>query len=260
MRSSLGAKVLSRGVSLVSRALMKRDAMWGRVDRMPQDPSREDFFFVSGGRKLAGVWVAGPPGAPVVLLCHGIGETVQHWGAVQLYLREQGVGSMICNYSGYGKSEGRICVEHCDEDFVSAYAELRRRVGADAKVFVLGFSMGSGIAASGVSKLVPAPDGLFLCAAFSSLREGMQALWVPAWFTRLLPDVWNTVVAVRRLHLPMCVVNSDTDEMFPVEMAQKISSACGCDLVVVKGLRHIEPYIRPTDLYWGPILERVRRW
>ena len=257
---SLGARVLSGGISLVSRALMKRDAMWGRVADIPQDPTREDFFFASGGRRLAGVWVAGPPGAPVILLCHGIGETVQHWGAVQLYLRERGVGSMICNYSGYGKSEGRISVEHCDEDFVSAYAELRRRVGPGTKVFVMGFSMGSGIAASGVSKLVPAPDGLLLCAAFSSLRDAMRAWWIPPWITRLLPNVWDTVEAVRTLDLPVCVVQSDADEMFPVEMARKISNACGCDLVVARGLRHIEPYVRPTDAYWGPILERVRRW
>jgi uncharacterized protein len=260
MTRSLGARVLSGGISLVSRTLMARDAMWGRVDDMPQDPSREEFFFESGGRRLAGVWVAGPPGAPVILLCHGIGETVQHWGAVQLYLHEHGVGSMICNYSGYGKSEGRITTEHCDEDFVSAYAELRRRVGLGTKVFVLGFSMGSGIAASGVSKLVPAPDGLFLCAVFSSLREGMQALWVPAWITRLLPNVWDTLEAVRTLHLPMCVVHSDADEMFPVEMARKIASVGGCDLVVVPGLRHIEPYLTPAEGFWGPVLERVRRW
>jgi uncharacterized protein len=239
---------------------MARDAMWGRVDRIPQDPTREEFFFASGGRRLAGVWVAGPPGAPVILLCHGIGETVAYWGAVQMYLREHGVGSLICNYSGYGKSEGRICVEHCDEDFVSAYGELRRRVGPDTKVFVLGFSMGSGIAACGVSKLVPAPDGLFLCAGFSSLREAMQAFWVPAWFTRLLPHVWDTVEAVRTLRLPVCVVHSEADELLPVEMARKVASAGGCDLVVVCGLRHIEPYLKPAEDSWGPVLERVRRW
>ncbi|MDP9050124.1 MAG: alpha/beta fold hydrolase [Acidobacteriota bacterium] len=258
MNSSFSARVLTGGISLVSHMLMTRDRIFGRVDRIPQDPSREEFFITSGGRRLAAVWVAGPQGAPAILLCHGIGETVEHWGAVQLYLRQRGVSSLICNYSGYGKSEGRISPEHCDEDFVAAYAELRRRVESDARVYVVGFSMGSGVAASGVGKLVPAPDGLFLCAAFSSFRGAMRAMWVPGWLTQWLPNIWDTVEAVRTLRLPVCVMHSDTDEMLPVEMARKIASACGGDLVIVHGLRHVDPYLRPTDVYWGALLERVR--
>jgi fermentation-respiration switch protein FrsA (DUF1100 family) len=261
MSSKLGSKLLSAGIAVVSRLLLARDALRGVARRTRQDASREEFFFTSGGRRLAGVWVAGPAGAPVILLCHGIGETVAHWGAVQAYLRERGVGSMIFNYSGYGESEGRISTEHCDEDFVSGYAELRRRVGPDARVLVVGFSLGSGIAANGVGALAPAADGLFLCEAFSSLREAMQAAWIPLWIARMVPDVWNTVEAVRTLRLPICVVHSDGDGLFPVEMGKKIASACRerAELVVVRGLSHNEPYLRPTDAYWGPIVERVQR-
>lgn len=250
---------MSAGIAVVSRVLLARDALRGVARRTRQDASREEFFFASGGRRLAGVWVAGHAGAPVILLCHGIGETVAHWGGVQAYLHERGVGSMIFNYSGYGESEGRISTEHCDEDFVSGYAELRRRTGPHARVFVVGFSLGSGIAASGVGGLVPAADGLFLCEAFPSLRDAMQAAGIPGWIARMLPDVWNTVEAVRALRLPICVVHSDSDGLFPVEMGQKIASACGKrgELVVVSGLSHNEPYLRPTDEYWGPIVERV---
>jgi alpha-beta hydrolase superfamily lysophospholipase len=261
MAGQRGSRLLSVGISLVSRALLVRDAARGVVRRMRQPEPREKFFFASGGRRLAAVWVAGPEGTPVILLCHGIGETVGHWGAVQAYLRERGVGSLVFNYSGYGKSTGRICTENCDADFVSAYAELRRRVGTDARVFVIGFSLGSGIAASGVGGLVPPLDGLFLCQAFSSLREAMQSAWVPARIARAFPNIWDTVEVVRTLHLPICVVHSDGDGLFPVAMAQQIVDACGerGELVIVPGFSHNEPYLKPTDAYWGPIVERVLR-
>lgn len=257
--SRLGSRLLSGGISLVSRALLMRDSVRGVVRRMRQPEPREEFFFASGGRRLAGVWVAGPEGAPAILLCHGIGETVGHWGAVQAYLRERGVGSLVFNYSGYGESSGRICTENCDEDFVSGYVELRRRVGTGARVFVVGFSLGSGIAARGVAGLVPPAEGLFLCEAFSSLRDAMRAAWVPAWIAQALPDVWNTVEAVRTLRLPICGVHSDGDRLFPVAMARKIASACGGELVVAYGLSHNEPYLKPTDAYWGRVVERVLR-
>ena len=47
-----------------------------------------------------------PPRASV-LLCHGIGETVEQWFGVQQLLAANGVASLVFDYSGYGKSTGR---------------------------------------------------------------------------------------------------------------------------------------------------------
>lgn len=197
----------------------------------------------------------------MILICHGIGETVGHWSAVQALLSERGVGSLVFNYSGYGASSGRFSAENCNEDLVSAYAELRRRVGPDRRVFVLGFSLGSGIAASGVRALEPAAAGLFLCEAYPSFREAVRMMGFPRWIENAFPDIWNTVEAVALRNLPICVVHSDGDRLFPMEMARRIRSACGerGELLTVSGLTHNEPYLKPTDAYWGPIVDRVLR-
>jgi alpha-beta hydrolase superfamily lysophospholipase len=250
--------VFSVAITLVSGALLARDRLLGVVGRLPKAVGAEEFFFASGGRRLAAVWVAAEVGAPVILICHGIGETVGHWSAVQALLQERGVGSLVFNYSGYGESEGWISAENCDEDLVSAYAVLRRRLGAEAKVFVLGFSLGSGIAASGVGGLVPAPDGLFLCEAYTTFREAVGAAGF-SWFEGVFPKIWETVEVVKGLRMPVCVVHSDGDRLFPVEMARRIADACGGELVVVQGMTHNEPYLRPTEAYWGPIVERALR-
>ena len=255
------SRIFSVLITLVSRGLMARDRLLGRTRIQAKAESREDIFFASGTRRLAGVWVAGNENAPVVLLCHGIGETSMHWSALQNFLSQYGVRSMFFNYSGYGKSAGTVSVEHCDEDLVSAYAELRRRVGPEARVFVLGFSLGSGIAACGVGALTPQPTGLILCEAFTSFRDAVRAMRLPRYVELGFPDVWNTLAIAPSLKLPVLVVHSDRDRLFPVKMARQIAKACGsrCELAVVPGQTHNEPYLKPTEAYWGPVLQWITR-
>lgn len=258
--------LFSISVTAISGYLLLRDRVQGVVRRLARPAAAERFFFASGGlasdrRRLAAVLVEAGDGAPVVLICHGIGETVEHWSAVQAFLEERGVGSMVFNYSGYGRSEGSIRAEHCDEDLVSAYAELRRRVGAERRVFVLGFSLGSGIAGSGVESLEPAVTGLFLCEAFTSFREATRVAGVPGWLARFAPDIWDTVAAMRCVSMPVWVIHSDGDRLFPVTMARRLAEAAGTrgELVVVTGFAHDEPYRRVRQEYWGVVVERVKR-
>ena len=253
------SRLFAVSIGTFSWCLVVRDAVLGVSRRLHRHATQEKFYFASGERQLASVFVAGGEGAPVILLCHGIGETVEHWSAVQALLCELGVGSMVFNYSGYGRSSGVVEAEHCDEDLVAAYAELRRRVGAEARVFVLGFSLGSGIAASGMPELRPRPDGLILCEAYTSFRDAMCEMGFPKWVAQGFPDVWDTVADAPLAGVPVLVLHSEADRLFPVEMARRIAAACGdrAELVVVKGIAHAEPYRKPTEAYWGRVVEWV---
>jgi alpha-beta hydrolase superfamily lysophospholipase len=247
-------------LAAVSRTLMLRDRALGVTHKLRRHPLAQDIYFTSGDRTLAAVYVPGEPGVPVLLLCHGIGETVEHWSAAQALLRDRGVGSLVFNYSGYARSTGKLCAQHCNEDFLAAYAELRRRVGAEMPVFVLGFSLGSGIAAKGIGMLRPQAAGLFLCEAFTSFADAACSTRLPralvAW---LVPRIWETESILPHVTVPVCVVHSDGDKLFPVRMAERNAAAAGerGSLIVVKGLEHNEPFLKAVDRYWQPILQRV---
>ena len=253
------SRLFTVAMTLLSRGLMARDDLLGVTRGLRRHDDREEFFFASGERQLSAVFVAGVKDGPVVLLCHGIGERVGHWSAVQNYLCEHGVGSLVFNYSGYGASTGGISTGSCDGDLIAAYAELKRRAGMSAPVFVLGFSLGSGIAGSGAGSLMPPPAGLFLCEAFTSFREAALAAGFPRRMISIIPDIWNTVEAMRKVCFPVCVIHSDGDTLFPLEMPRKITDACGemGELIVVSGLAHNEPYLRPDEAYWGPVVAKV---
>ncbi len=258
-RVDWSGELLSLALGAASRVLMLRDMLLGVTRGLRCHPLAETFFFASGQRKLAATFVPGEPMSPAMLLCHGIGETVEHWSAAQALLRDQGVGSMVFNYSGYGRSTGCVSAKNCDADFVAAYAELRRRVGDDLPIYVLGFSLGSGIAAQGVATLHPPAAGLFLCEAFDSFHEAAFAAGVPRWIVRKVPDVWKTTATIPQLLLPVCVVHSTGDKLFPLTMPQKIVAASSgrAELVVIENLAHNEPFLKTVERYWEPIIQRV---
>jgi pimeloyl-ACP methyl ester carboxylesterase len=252
---------LALALAAVSRGLMLRDSLLGVTRRLRRHPARERISLSSGDRILSAVCVVSGPDAPNLLICHGIGETVEHWSAVQALLCDLGISSMIFNYSGYARSTGRIRPENCDQDSVSAYATLRNRVGPSAPIFLLGFSLGSGIAAHGASALSPPIAGLFLCEAFDSLRNAANAAGAPRWLTRIIPDRWNTITAVPHIRVPIYVIHCTGDRLFPLEMPRKIAAASNghAELLIIQGLSHGEPYLTASKPYWLPIFARIKR-
>lgn len=44
----------------------------------------------------------------MVLLCHSVGESIEHWSAVQALFHDYEIGSLVFNDSGYGKSLGQV--------------------------------------------------------------------------------------------------------------------------------------------------------
>jgi uncharacterized protein len=62
---------------------------------------------------------------------------------------------------------------------------------------------------------------------------------------------------VAELTLPVLVMHSDKDDLFPLAMAKQVADASGDrgQLIVLKGLFHNEPIFFPTKAYWGPVAQ-----
>jgi len=252
-------RFLSLVVGAVSRMLVRRDRRSGAVERMMNAfPFADGRLAIrSGERRLSAVYVSAGEDTPAVLICHGIGELVEYWAGVQWMLKGLGVSSLAFNYSGYGESSGSVSAANCEEDAKAAYAELAER--GHRAVFLLGFSLGTGVSCA-IADEVPA-EGLILCEGFTSFREAAVALRVWRWMTYTVPDRWVTVERVRSLRMPVLVVHSDGDELFPLSMARRVAEACGerGDLMVAHGLSHNAPIFAPTREYWGRVVEWMER-
>jgi len=243
----------------ISRMLRVRDWLLGGVPGPVEDKSTgaaivERQRIPSGGNSLDAVWVRprmGPRRA-VLLICHGIAETVEHWVPVQELLAAHGAASLVFDYSGYGRSSGHIEAVQCEQDAIAAFAHLEA-LAPGAAVAVLGFSLGSGIAAAVTRRI--RPSRLVLCAGFTSFQAAAHSLGVPHGLGHLIPPLWHVEEALRDCSLPVLVVHGEKDRLFPVRMATELAACCRAETIIVPRLGHAEPYNRPAANYWGPIIE-----
>jgi hypothetical protein len=76
----------------------------------------------------------------------------------------------------------------------------------------------------------------------------------------MVPDAWDTVRRVCALDVPVLVVHSDVDGLFPLSMATRVADACGerGELMVIRGVSHNAPIFAPMEEYWKPIAEWVK--
>jgi len=251
--------ILSFLLTIISRLLLRRDRLSGGMERTLNafTFNEERIVIPSGDRRLSAVYISAGDDTPAILICHGIGELVEYWGRVQSVLKAMGVSSLIFNYSGYGASSGKVSAARCEEDAIAAYSALVDR--GHQSIVLLGFSLGSGVSCAAASRIDI--DGLILCEGFSTFREGANAIGFPRWLTHIIPDVWDTVVRVCDLNVPVLVVHSDADDLFPVSMAKRVAEACGPrgELIMINGLSHNAPIFAPTATYWRPIAEWVKQ-
>lgn len=242
---------------------MLRDRLLGRIRRNGRVETSQAVasrhVIHSGNNVIDAVFVTPDANAvkASVLICHGIGETVEHWLGVQQLLAANGVASMVFDYSGYGRSSGFFNASQCELDAVAAFMCLQRLTGT-LPVSVLGFSLGSGIAAAIVPR-VPV-HRLLLCAAFTSLRKATVSVGIPKFFALAVPPIWDAEKALGACSVPVLVVHGEKDRLFPVEMAEELAAYCGSqsELVIVPMLTHNEPFYRPHLSYWGRIASWLR--
>lgn len=261
-------------ISLAMRAILVRDGiaelLAGRSPAPSHEGKAQQVLIPSGSRALDGLLLLPQTDSKAsVLILHGIGERLSYWREAQEMLAKHGIASLIFDYSGYGKSSGATTPENLRQDTVAAFDSLRALVPGTRPPFLLGLSLGTGVAIDAAPQLIPVPSGIVLCEAFSSLRSAGEAVLaatpLPRFairaLARLLPDVYRTEASIRQVASPLLIVHSDSDELFPMSMAHAIFAAARevdgrrAELFVPHGFAHNDAYLKPTLDYWHPILD-----
>ncbi len=196
---------------------------------------------------------AAHPAQASVLICHGIGEVVTQWFPIQRFFADAGIASLVFDYSGYGRSTGRPAWTQFEQDGISAF-QLLKRHAPSSPIGLLGFSLGTGVVPAIVNRVEA--DRLVLCAGYSSFRAAARAVGIPAFLSPLVPPIWDAAASLPNCKLPVLVVHSTADGLFPAQMARDIVSSCGgtAELLLVHGIGHNEPFYKPDLSYWGPII------
>lgn len=162
---------------------------------------------------------AGP--APALIFAHGNGELIDFWPEQFESLRRLGMGVLLVEYPGYGRSEGEPSQETVTETFVTAYDTLVARQGVDpSRVVLLGRSLGGGAVCALAAKRPAA--ALILLSTFTSVRSLAWKFLVPGLLVR---DPFDNLAVVRAYAGPVLVIHGTRDRLIPYSHGVALSQA-----------------------------------
>lgn len=220
----------------------------------------------SDGRTLDAWLVDAGAGTPAVLIFNGNGLNRSAFAQAQAYLFRHHVSSLAFDYSGYGTSSGTATVAHLQQDGHAAWKSLVAWASGKHPLFVLGYSLGTGVAMHDAPTLAPQPRGVILYGAFSSAKNlvGYIAPTIPKVLVTLLPDVWDNVMQATLLRQPLLVVAGMNDTNVPPINGRQIAlfARDGSDFVLIPGAGHggiLSETPAIFDAVWQPILAFIAR-
>jgi fermentation-respiration switch protein FrsA (DUF1100 family) len=159
----------------------------------------------------------------VVLFFHGNAGNISHRLDSLRIFHGLNLSTLIFDYRGYGRSEGRVSEQGTYRDAAATWHYLTERRGIPAsQVILFGRSLGAAIAAHVASHRSPA--GLIIESGFVSVPELAAQLypWLPArWLARFR---YPTGEYVKRVPAPVLIIHSRDDEIIPFAQGRSIFS------------------------------------
>jgi pimeloyl-ACP methyl ester carboxylesterase len=146
----------------------------------------------------------------LIFYLHGNAGSLSSWGEVAKTYTDLYYDVFMLDYRGYGKSEGSITgQQQLFEDVQIAYDELKHKYSED-KIIVLGYSIGTGLAAKVAS--TNNPGLLILQAPFYSLTDMMRHTY-PMIPTFILKYKFETHNYMKNCKMPILIFHGNEDEV-----------------------------------------------
>jgi len=173
----------------------------------------------------------------LIFYLHGNAGSLRSWGEVAQAYTDLNYDIFLLDYRGYGKSEGTIRgEEQLYQDIQVAYNEMLKLYSED-KISVIGYSIGTGLAAKLAS--TNEPELLILQAPFYSLTDLMEHTY-PIVPTCLLKYKFETNEYVKACNMPIVIFHGNQDNLIyynsSVKLKEEMQSACR--LIILKGQGH----------------------
>ena len=212
--------------------LSEREAdpgLWGLPD------AESVFLDTEDGERLHAWWVpaAGMPGddpdagsCAAAIFFHGNAGNIASRAPIAASLSELGLGTLLVDYRGYGRSSGVPSEEGLYVDGRTAYRHVVEARGVPAEhVVVIGNSLGAAVAASVASE--NRIGRLVLTGAFRSVPALGRSIywWIPNRAFNWSFNHFDAESRVRLVEAPVLVARGDRDRLIPREETRAIYEA-----------------------------------
>jgi pimeloyl-ACP methyl ester carboxylesterase len=212
----LGALVLFQ-----RRLLFPRPSVIGAPER-PEDALQVWLPTAAG---LAEAWYLRPrdaaPRPALLIFFHGNGELIDFLPPDFGEPRRWGMGVLLVEYPGYGRSSGSPSQEAITAVVLAAHDWAQRQGTIDSqRIVAYGRSLGGAAAAILASKRLTA--ALVLESTFTSIRSFAHDFWLPE---RAVLDPFETLPLVTAYAGPVLVLHGSRDRLVPLHHGEDLARA-----------------------------------
>ncbi|MFO0830249.1 MAG: alpha/beta hydrolase [Phycisphaerales bacterium] len=180
---------------------------------VPDGSSVEAWYMPGEGRDAA------HPG-PAVMYFHGNAELIDHAQDVARWYARRGVGVVLVEFRGYGRSGGTPSQQAILADSCAFYDTLAGRPEVDpSRIFVHGRSVGGGPAAQLTTARKAA--AIVLNSTFTSVPAMARRYVVPPFLVR---SPFRTDEVLEDCHLPVLIAHGTWDDVIPFAHGQRLAS------------------------------------
>jgi pimeloyl-ACP methyl ester carboxylesterase len=200
-------------------------------------PCQEMFFTMKDGTSLNGLLFKSDSSKGLIFYLHGNAGSLATWGHVAATYRPLHYDVFMLDYPGYGKSSGHISSEKGLHTYIQQVYDSMRHRYAEQDIVVLGYSIGTGLAARLAAE--NHPGRLILQAPYYSLVHMMQSNY-PYLPSFILKYRLETNKYLPRCTMPVAIFHGDEDEIIPYSNALKLKPLLkrSDTLITLKGQRH----------------------
>lgn len=148
---------------------------------------------------------------PAVIFAHGNGELIDFWPHELSKFNDLGIGILLVEYPGYGRSDGTPSQKSIKEVFNSAYDVLVARKDIDpSRIVLFGRSLGGGAVCT-LADNRPT-SALILMSSFISVRSFASKYLIPGFLIR---DPFDNLRVVSNYNGPVLVIHGKFDNVIP---------------------------------------------
>ncbi len=179
--------------------------------------------------------------APLMVIAHGNGELIEMWAPIVAPYRGRGMGVLLVEYRGYGRSGGSPSQAGITADFLQAIEQTAARDEVDAdRLIYYGFSIGGGVLCD-VARTRP-PAAMILHNTFTS--TGSLA-WRAGYPGFLLRDPFDNLSFLETYAGPVLILHGKADRVVPASHATRLHAAAADSTLILTDAGHDD--FDPTD-------------
>ena len=206
----------------------QRDLIYPGAGGQPGPVSSEAGFeevwlATDDGLKLRALYRAPRPGMPTLLEFHGNGHAVSGSAAAMRPLIGDGYGMLLSEYRGFGGNPGQPSEQGLYRDARAAWRWLRDKDVPPGRIVIVGYSLGTGVAAQ--LALEHRPRALILIAGYTDIPHVTRQHypWIPAGL--LVTERFRTIDKLPRIACPILLLHGRNDDTIPFDNSIALARA-----------------------------------